>query len=93
MPTPLAASSSLRWVSPRARYWVGLGGTDRHPQLFDKAGTLLVEQLSEPNGQLDMPFSPDLDGRYLLWGNPSGLVSVADLVEVRRRLTGVGLGW
>jgi len=44
-------------------------------------------------GQLRVPFSPDLDGRYLLWGSPSGLVSVADLVEAQRRLTEAGLGW
>ena len=38
-------------------------------------------------------FDPDLDGRYLLCGSQSGIVNVADLVELRRRLTEVGLGW
>jgi hypothetical protein len=36
-------------------------------------------------------FSPN--GRYLMWVNPGGGVTVVDLVEVNRRLTELGLGW
>jgi|GEM_PF-6023017 len=36
-------------------------------------------------------FSPD--GSHLVWGNPSGTVTVVDLVEVNRRLSKIGLGW
>jgi serine/threonine protein kinase/WD40 repeat protein len=78
-------------VSPGARWWAQVD--DRYDlHLCDRAGNRLVEQLSDsghfPN---NVPFSPDLDGRYLLWGDQSGLVSVADLVEVQRRLAEVGL--
>jgi sugar/nucleoside kinase (ribokinase family) len=52
-----------------------------------------VERLIERIDQHGVPFSPDLDGRYVLWGNPSGLVSLADLVEIQKRLAEVRLGW
>jgi hypothetical protein len=61
--------------------------------LCDRAGNRLVDQLAESIHFRTVPFSPDLDGRYLVWGNRSGVVSLADLLEVQRRLTEVGLGW
>jgi hypothetical protein len=36
-------------------------------------------------------FSPD--GLHVVWGNPSGTVTVVDLVEANRRLSELGLGW
>jgi serine/threonine protein kinase/WD40 repeat protein len=35
----------------------------------------------------------NVDGRLLASGNPDGSVSVHDLIEIQRRLAGVGLGW
>jgi hypothetical protein len=63
-------------------------------RLYDRAGSLLVARLAEGRAhQVDYPFSPDLDGRFLLWGDRPGLVCVGDLVEVQRRLARIGLGW
>jgi serine/threonine protein kinase/WD40 repeat protein len=80
-------------LAPGARLWAGREEGHQQFKLFDHSGKVLVHQLCGPIEHHNMPFSPDLDGRYLLWGSQSGLVSVADLVEVRRRLTEVGLGW
>ena len=81
-------------VAQDGRLWTGKDQStsgDR-TQLHDGAGTLLVDHLIE--GYLSpSAFSPDLDGRYLVWGDRAGAVIVADLVEVRRRLTSLGLGW
>src|SRR5262249_6563074 len=89
-PVPVNADG----VSPGARRFVVIDNTaNAHLHLHDHAGNRPVEQLSEPLGVRNVPFSPDLDGRYVLWGNQSGQVSVADLVEIQRRLAEIGLGW
>jgi WD40 repeat protein len=88
-PVPVEA----RGLAPGARLWVGLHPDNLQLRLHDQHWNLLVDKLNEGIPHYRVPFSPDLDGRYLLWGNPSGLVSVADLVELQRRLTEVGLGW
>lgn len=88
-------SVSVRGLAPGARLMAGVivdGGA--YPfRLYDRAGHPLVERLAVNPSGIHVAFSPDLDGRYLLWGNPSGYVSVADLVEIRRRLTEIGQGW
>jgi hypothetical protein len=58
--------------------------------LHDRSGKRLLERLAEI-AVFSTPFSPDLDGRYLVWGNEGGYVSVADLVEVQRRLAEINL--
>jgi hypothetical protein len=79
-------------VSPGARLWAR--EDDWHDlHLCDRAGNRLVELPREPLMCSHIPFSPDLDGRYILLGNQSGLVSVADLVELQRRLAEIGMGW
>jgi WD40 repeat protein len=80
-------------VAQEARLWAGAILTDGRINLLDSTGNTLVEQFLDSKSSLSLLFSPDHDGRYLLWGNPSGTVTVADLVEIRGRLTGIGLGW
>ena len=70
-----------------------MGRTDNHLQLYDRAGNVLVSKLSDTIHTIGVHFSPDLDGRYLLWGHQSALVTVADLVELQRRLAEIGLAW
>jgi hypothetical protein len=53
----------------------------------------LLHRLWEGGFSRNVGFSPDLEGRYVLWGDGSGTVFVADLIEIQRRLTGLGLGW
>jgi hypothetical protein len=77
-------------VSPGARHFAAVDNAGLH--LHDRSGRRVLECLPEIHG-LSTPFSPDLDGRYLIWGNESGYVSVADLVEVQRRLAEINLGW
>jgi hypothetical protein len=86
------APARTRGVSPGARWWAQADERGIF-HLCDRAGNRLVDLFSEGAGFAVMPFSPDHDGRYLLCGNPYGLVSVADLVEVERRLVSIGLGW
>jgi serine/threonine protein kinase/WD40 repeat protein len=81
-----------RGVGPAARRWAQLDDRS-NLHLCDRVGNRLLEQLAASVYCDDVPFSPDLDGRYMLWGDPSGLVSVADLVEVQRRLAEFGLEW
>ena len=76
----------------RARLWA-LSPSDSRLQLTDGTGNVLVEQFPDHCSSLTLSFSPDHDGRYLLWGNPTGTVTLADLVEIRRRLEGIKLGW
>ncbi|MFO0892575.1 MAG: serine/threonine-protein kinase [Isosphaeraceae bacterium] len=81
-------------LSPEARRLAHIGNPGSSLKVYDPGGNHWVTHLSDSaEGQLRVPFSPDLDGRYLLWGKLSGTVSIADLVEVRSRLTQVGLGW
>ena len=83
---------TVQGVSPGARRLVGIDDKGTL-QIYNHAGKLLVVQPAESIDISNMPFSPDLDGRYLLWGHRYGLVSVTDLVEVQRRLRELGLGW
>jgi WD40 repeat protein len=83
---------AVRGVGPGARRLAHLDREYRL-QLYDHAGNRLLYQLDELAGPTTTPFSPDLDGRYLMWGNSSEILSIADLVEVQRRLAEVGLGW
>jgi len=55
----------------------------------DRREPLVSFVLESPVGKSQ--FSPD--GLHLVWGNPSGAVTVVDLVEVNRRLSEIGLGW
>ncbi len=61
--------------------------------VYDRAGKVLLDRLWEEASALNPAFSPDLDGRYVIWGDRSGTVFVADLVEIQQRLTDLGLGW
>jgi WD40 repeat protein len=70
------------------------------PPTPDSPGSLVLRDLERPGPLLrivlDIPrtsvrFSPD--GTRVIWGSQDGSVTVCDLVEVRRRLAGVGLGW
>jgi len=79
-------------VSPGARLFA-VQDDEGNLCLHNGAGSRLIERLSESVDFLTVSFSPDLDGRFMLWGNPSGSVSVADLVEVQRRLAEIELGW
>jgi serine/threonine protein kinase/WD40 repeat protein len=76
-----------------ARLWLVQPGNDGRVSVCDRAGKVLLHRLWERFSSLNPAFSPDLDGRYVLWGDDSGTVFVADLVEIQRRLTGLGLGW
>lgn len=46
---------------------------------------------SGPMGSIYSEFTRD--GRYVVWGNPDGTVSVLDLVSVQERMASLGLGW
>jgi hypothetical protein len=81
-----------RGASPGARRFAVLDD-ERNLHLHDHAGNRLVERLPDAVDFPNVPFSPDLDGRFMLWGNLSGSVNVADLVEVQRRLAEIELGW
>ncbi len=88
-----------RCLGPLAKRWILSSSAT-----VDQAGTLalLDPERQEPliRFLLDLAgttwtgkpqFSPD--GLHLVWGNPSGAVTVVDLVEVNRRLSEIGLGW
>ncbi len=86
-------------LGPRAKRWLmNSRATADQPQAL----TLFEQDRPEPLVKfvLDLgnaagigrpQFSPD--GLHLVWGNPSGGVTVVDLVEVNRRLSELGLGW
>ncbi len=81
-------------LAPNARFL--LNSTTSPLSLHDRDGRVLVERIAmTPVSGLDqrIPFSPDLEGRFLLWGDASGIVCLMDLVELRRRLNSMGLGW
>jgi WD40 repeat protein len=80
-----------RGLAQDARLWVGhsITGLDH---VYNRAGKVLLERLTE-GPSTDPHFSPDLDGRYVIWGREAGTVCVADLVEIQRRLSGLRLGW
>ena len=61
--------------------------------LFDVATGQPLMRLAQDNAirQISLNFSPD--GRHAIFGRNDGTVSVLDLVEVNRRLTGLQLGW
>ena len=86
-------------LGPRAKRWLLAS-----PVTADQPGALSLfdQELPDPL----IRFLPDLggapwtgrprfspDGLHLVWGNPSGAVTVVDLVEVNRRLSEIGLGW
>jgi serine/threonine protein kinase/WD40 repeat protein len=75
-----------------ARLWLGSPRNDGRVGVYDRAGSVLLHRLWESCSS-NACFSPYLEGRYVLWGDGSGTVFVADLVEIQRRLTGLGLGW
>jgi serine/threonine protein kinase/WD40 repeat protein len=89
--TPIAAPMA---IAQDARVWLGYTTSpDYHRHVYARDGKVLLERLMRIPLCDNALFSPDLDGRYLLWGNDSGIVFVADLVEIQRRLTDLGLGW
>lgn len=83
-------------LSPRATHWtcVGRPGSDgRGLSLFvSNAATPLITLGTESKVTSVVPqFDPT--GRLLMWGNDQGTVVLADIHEVNRRLTEIGLGW
>ena len=80
----LGPAPILNWLgfAQGARFWAG-SASDSRLELSDRRGNVLVEQFPDQCSSLSPSFSPDHDGRYLLWGNESGTVILADLVEVR----------
>ena len=89
-PSPVARPMA---VAQNARLWIGNPSDNSHLQVYDRGGIVLLDQLSQTTSGINMHFSPDLDGRYLIWGDRSGAVSLVDLVEIQRQLTSLGLGW
>ena len=53
--------------------------------------TPLLTITSNVLGPSASQFSPG--GRFAVWGNPDGTVTVFELEEVQRRLARFGLGW
>ena len=80
-------------IDHQARRWIAQASDGSRTQLYDRGGRVLLDRLPDEPWSSSPQFSPDLDGRYLIWGNRSGAVTVADLVEIQRRLTGLGVGW
>lgn len=91
LPNSAAAANetAFRWVT---QPW----STD------DESGSLLVHEEGNPrpllrivpdaqSGVIRLRLSPD--GNRLTWGAQDGTVIDCDLVEVQKRLAGVGLGW
>jgi len=86
-------------LGPRANRWL-MASSATADQSFaltlfeqDRPKPLIkfVLDLGNTAGTGNPQFSPD--GLHLVWGNPSGSVTVVDLVEVQRRLAVIGLGW
>jgi len=86
-------------LGPGAKRWlVSWGFTADQPSAFslheqDRPEPLirLLVDVGQTTSSTRVQFNPD--GSHLVWGNPSGAVTVVDLVEVNRNLTGIGLGW
>jgi serine/threonine protein kinase/WD40 repeat protein len=84
------APAGERWLSTQARKGKG---TPSALNLYERVGDIpLVTIATDPlPAGTHAEFSRD--GRMVASGNADGSVSVFDLVEVQRRLTGLGLGW
>jgi hypothetical protein len=80
-------------IAQDARLWLIQPSGDHRANMCDRGGNVLLHQLWDQATSQNSSFSPDLDGRYVLWGDASGTVYVADLVEIQRTLTGLRLGW
>ncbi len=81
-------------IDHQARRWIAQASDDSRDSALRSSGPRLTSTGFRTNPGVPYPqFSPDLDGRYLIWGNRSGAVAVADLVEIQGRLTGLGVGW
>ncbi len=84
-------------LGPEARQWIERG----QPPDYSEAYSLMVEGRKEPLVKLGLDFSSSWiafptfsnDGSLLAWGDDHGTVYVADLEEINRRLTELGLGW
>jgi hypothetical protein len=86
---------SVHGLGPRARRWLTISSPTA-----DQPGFLTLHEQDrvEPLMNLVLDSSvviPQLspDGLHLVWGNPSGVVTVVHVVEVNRRLSEIGLGW
>jgi serine/threonine protein kinase/WD40 repeat protein len=84
---------SCAGLSQDARLWLSASAGGPYIQLCDRAGKVLLDRLAKQVSYMNRAFSSDLDGRFVLWGDRFGTVLIADLVEIRRRLTRLGLGW
>jgi serine/threonine protein kinase/WD40 repeat protein len=84
-------------LGPRAEWWLTIPPSDSSSQTFglelhrrgqeDPLVTLGPDALATGGARFNMA------GTHALWGNADGSVTVCDIQEVRRRLTGVGLSW
>jgi serine/threonine protein kinase/WD40 repeat protein len=78
------------------RWFAGTSGAGGHPAGLGlyRRGTrepLITFLADRPGDGASSRFSRD--GQYAAWGWGDGSVHVVDLMEVRRRLAGIGLGW
>jgi eukaryotic-like serine/threonine-protein kinase len=83
-------------LSPQSREWTYAGTLENSVS----GVSYFRRDSSEPLVTLGMDdtmtfFTPAFDpsGRFLAWGRDDGVICVADLLEVQRRLAELGLGW
>ena len=79
---------------------IAIGGDEKQWVLSrERGGYLMASDRKKPlivlgiDSRLSQYAAFDPTGRYLAWGADDGTVGVYDLVEIRRRLGELGLGW
>jgi hypothetical protein len=91
-PAPFMPTYSGAGWSPELDYWAARPNDGQYPVLHARAtGKAVVGLGDDYRSSGEQKFSHD--GKLFAWGTADGVVHVADIAEVRRRLSAIGLGW